>query len=424
MVEIQPFSGYNSAMNFLRNLEPMLHAAMLDTPAVLINGARQVGKSTLAKALMHPESRYETLDAALTLAAASHSPEDFVEGLGPKVVLDEIQRVPELLLAIKKAIDEKRTPGRFLLTGSANVMTLPKVADSLAGRIEIHTLWPLSQGEIEGRVEGFIDACFGSGEFETRHPIEWMELADRMTKGGYPEAVKRSDPNRRQIWFESLVTSIIERDLRELGNIEGLRQMPLLLRILAARAAGLQNFAEVSRITQIPASTLKRYVTLFSAIFLHTELPGWYRNIEKKLLKSPKTYLNDTGLLCSLLGVDAGGLTADRTKAGPILENFVVMELIKQRGWSRMRPRLYHMRTQAGKEVDLVLEAPDGRLVGIEIKASSKVGIGEFADLKAFAEMTGDVFVRGIVLHTGKETASFGPQLVALPISSLWRTEH
>ena len=367
-------------------------------------------------------SRYETLDASLTLAAASNSPEEFVEGLGEKVIIDEIQRVPELLLAIKKAIDEDRKPGRFLLTGSANVMTLPRVADSLAGRIEVHTLWPLSQGEIEGRVEGFVDACFQGGKFESIEAIEWADLVNRMTAGGYPEAVKRSDPARRQIWFESLVTSIVERDLRELGNIEGLRQMPLLLRMLAARTGGLQNFAEVSRITQISASTLKRYVGLFAAIFLYVEMPGWYRNPEKKLLKSPKTYLNDTGLLCSLLAVRAEGLTADRTKAGPILENFIVMELLKQRGWGRIRPRLYHMRTQAGKEVDVVLEAPDGRLVGIEIKASGKISAREFAGLKAFEEMAGQAFVRGIVLHTGKETASFGANMIAMPVSAIWRT--
>ncbi len=410
-------------MTFSRNTTAALRSALRDTPAVLINGARQVGKSTLAKSLMVSGSRYETLDAALTLAAASSAPEAFVEGLGDSVVIDEIQRAPELLLAIKKAIDEDRKPGRFLLTGSANVMTLPRVADSLAGRIEIQTLWPLSQGEIAGCVEGFVDACFDHGNFETDHAADWDNLVQRMVVGGYPEAVKRSDPARRQIWFESLVTSIVERDLRELGNIDGLRQMPLLLKILASRAGGLQNLAEVSRITQIPGSTLKRYVGLFAAIFLYVELPAWHRNAEKKLLKSPKTYINDTGLLCSLSGADAARLAADRTKAGQILENFVVMELMKQRAWSRTRPRLYHMRTQAGKEVDVILEAPDGRLVGIEIKASGKVGPGEFAGLKAFAEMVGSALVRGIVLHTGKETASFGDNLIAMPVSALWRTK-
>ncbi len=409
-------------MSFARHAERPLRAALRDTPAVLIKGARQVGKSTLAKALMAPGERYETLDAGVTLAAANNAPEEFVEGLGQRAVIDEIQRVPSLLLAIKKAIDEDRRPGRFLLTGSANVMTLPRVADSLAGRLEVHTLWPLSQGEIEGPLEGFIDACFSRRRMPAVAPIAWSDLARRLTTGGYPEAVQRSDPARRQIWFESLVTSLVERDVRDLGNIDGLRQMPLLLRMLAARAAGLQNFAEVSRITQLPASTLKRYISLLSAIFLHVELPGWYRNAEKKLLKSPKTYLNDTGLLCSLLGLNAEGLTADRTKAGPILENFAVMELLKQRGWSKIRPRLFHLRTQAGQEVDVVLENADGRLVGLEIKATGNVGPREFAGLEAFAEMAGSAFVRGIVLHTGKETASFGPKLVALPISALWRT--
>ena len=408
-------------MTFRRNLRPFVEAALRDTPAVLISGARQVGKSTLARALMAAGSRYETLDAALTLAAASASPEEFIEGLGEKIVLDEVQRVPELLLAIKKAIDENRKPGRFLLTGSANVMTLPRVADSLAGRIEIHTLWPLSQGEIEGRTEGFMDACFGSEPLEAVEPVEWADLANRMVVGGYPEALARTDPARRQIWFDSLITSLVERDVRDLGNIEGLRQMPLLLKILAARAGGLQNFAEVSRITQISGSTLKRYIGLFAAIFLYVELPGWYRSREKKLLKSPKTYLNDTGLLCNLLGMNAEALSADRTGAGHVLENFLVMELLKQRGWSRIRPRLYHLHAQNGKEVDVVLEAADGRLVGIEIKASGRVGLSDFAGMKAFAEIAGKAFVRGLVLHTGKETANFGHNLIAMPLSAVWR---
>jgi predicted AAA+ superfamily ATPase len=410
-------------MTFQRNCRENVENALRDTPIVLLNGARQVGKSTLAKEVSKNSGgmKYFTFDDPSVLSAAAASPVSFVEQLGERTLIDEVQRVPEIFLPLKKTVDEDRRAGRFLLTGSANIMTLPKLADSLAGRMEIQTLWPLSQGEIEGRKEGFIDTCFEGRKFDSVPPITWPDLVGRMVLGGYPEVIQRRDAKRRKAWFSSYISSLLERDVRELSSIDGLKDMPRLLEILATRAGGLQNFSEISRLTGITGTTLKRYVTLLEALFLHIELPGWYRNLEKRLIKAPKTYLNDTGLLCHLRGVNEAGLVVDRNRAGHILENFVVMELQKQRAWSNEMPRLHHFRNLAGREVDVVLETPDGRLVGIEIKASAQVGDSDFAGLRTFSETAKHEFVHGIVLYTGSETLSFGSNLTALPISALWR---
>ena len=406
---------------------------------VLVNGARQVGKSTLAKVLVEevyplmfrdvPSIRalqsitspqYFTLDDATTLAAAASSPLSFLEGLPPHVVIDEIQRAPELFLAIKKLVDQDRKPGRFLLTGSANAMTLPKVADSLAGRMEVHTLWPLSQGESEGRKETFIDYCFGTEKLPKVPPISWKELSSRLHLGGYPESLKRSELRRRNAWYRSYLTSIIERDIRELANIEGYRELPNLLQLLASRVGGLLNFSDISRDTKMSNTTLKRYVALLEAVFIFLPLPAWYRNEEKRLVKSPKIYLNDTGLAMHLRGMDQARLL-DHNKAGFLLENFIVMELKKQQAWSETLPSLYHFRTTTEKEVDAVLEAPDGRVVGIESKSSSEVSMSDFTGMKELAALARDDFHRGIVLYTGQETVSFGDKFTAMPISALWQ---
>lgn len=408
---------------------------------MLINGARQVGKSTLAERLVkeiYPllwddipgnmddmlsnvdTPHYFTLDDATTLAAAVSSPLSFLEGLPPHVVIDEIQRAPELFLAIKKLVDQDRKPGRFLLTGSANAMTLPKVADSLAGRMEVHTLWPLSQGEIESRKETFIDHCFSEKKWPHVPPIAWKELCERLHLGGYPEILKRSDPRRRKAWYRSYLTSIIERDIRELANIEGYRELPNLLHLLASRVGGLLNFSDISRDTKMSNSTLKRYVALLEAVFIFVPLPAWYRNEEKRLVKSPKVYFNDTGLVMHLRGMDQARLL-DHNKAGFLLENFIVMELRKQQAWSETLPGLYHFRTSGQKEVDVVLEAPDGRIVGIESKSSSEVSASDFNGMKELAALAGEQFHRGVLLYTGQETVSFGDKLTAMPVSALWQ---
>lgn len=407
-----------------RNITPRLSAALTDTPVVLLSGARQTGKSTLVQALAattHP-ARYLTFDDAGVLAAAQADPTGFLAGMEGSVVLDEVQRAPELFLALKVAVDRNRQPGRFLLTGSANVLLLPRLADTLAGRMEVLTLWPLSQGEIDGVAEGFVDAVFADALPRLSIvPEEWSALLERMLRGGYPEVLTRPAEDRRSAWFGSYITTLLQRDVRDLAHIEGLTAVPRLLSLLATRTTALLNFSELSRSIAMPQSTLKRYLALLETTFLLQPLPAWASNLGKRLVKTPKVVLSDTGLIASLLALNKERLVADRALAGPLLENFVVMELRKQTVWSKTRPQLFHYRTQTGQEVDIILEDAAGRLVGIEVKSSATISLHDFKGLQSFAEATGQRFHRGIVLYSGGESLPFGARLHALPVQTLWQ---
>ncbi|MDD2308765.1 MAG: ATP-binding protein [Desulfuromonadaceae bacterium] len=406
-----------------RNITPKIIEALSDTPVVMLNGARQTGKSTLAKAIINQKhiERYVTLDDATVLAAAKHDPVGFLSGLGESVVIDEIQRAPELFVAIKADVDQNRKPGRYLLTGSANVLLLPRLSESLAGRMEIFTLWPLSQGEFSGLRERFIDTLFSENV-----PTQVLNsgdndatLIERAIRGGYPEAAARTSESRRRAWFESYITTILQRDVRDIANIDGLAAMPRLLAMLATRSPSLLNYSELSRTTGLPQSTLKRYMSLFETIFLIDHLPAWYSNLGKRLFKTSKLIMSDTGLLTTLLAVDAVRLE-NTPLCGAVVENFVIMELKKQISWSDTKPAMLHFRTQAGQEVDVVLEDRAGRIIGIEIKSAKSVRGHDFRGLQSLAEASGKQFLRGIVLYGGSDIVSFGSNLLAMPISSLW----
>ena len=401
---------------------PLLDA-LRDTPVVYLQGARQTGKSTLVRTIAggRRPAPYLTLDKAAVLAAATSDPDGFVAGLDRPVVIDEAQRAPGLALAIKAAVDADRRPGQFLLTGSAGFMALPKLAESLAGRMELHTLWPFSQGELLGVRETFVDRMFN-----TRLSIldaatdTQRSLVERLCAGGYPEVQTRRSPARRQAWFDAYVDAILQRDVRELANIERLSEIPRLLALLASRVGQLVNFADLARGLAIPQTTLKRYMALVEMTFLVRLLPPWFSNVGKRLTKAPKLLLADTGLLAHLLEADANRLRRDRTLLGHVLENFAAMELIKQLGWSDRRCRLFHFRTEGGAEVDLVLEDRAGRLVGIDVKSTASVQPQDFRGLQTLATLTGDRFVRGVVLFTGETAVPFGANLHALPIAQLW----
>ena len=403
-----------------RHLTQPLTDALSDTPVVLVVGARQVGKSTLAHTA-DPGRTELTLDDLGVLAAAQGDPAGFVAGQAGPVLIDEVQRAPELFLPIKAAVDRTRTPGRFLLTGSANVLTLPRLADSLAGRLEVLHLWPLSQGELSGLRDAFIDAAFGDALPLVRGaPLAFPDLLDRLVAGGYPEATRRSG-RRRTAWFRSYVDTLLQRDVRDLANVEGLRLLPQLLALLAARTGTLQNAAELSRTANLPQTTLKRYLALLEAVYLTTTLPAWSSNLSKRLVKSPKSFLTDTGLAAHLLGLSAARLEADRTLLGPLLETFVTLELLKMRGWNDTEVQLFHYRTQTGQEVDVVLEAADGRVVGVEVKSAATVTGSDLRGLRALQEDVGDRFHRGVVLYTGDTVVPFGERLHAAPVRALWQ---
>ena len=402
---------------------PLLEA-LADTPVVLLNGPRQAGKSTLAQEVAsheHP-ARYLTLDDATTLAAARSDAQGFLAGLeGRPTVIDEIQRAPELFLAIKAQVDRDRKPGRFLLTGSADVLLLPNLAESLAGRMEILTLWPFSQGEIEKTQEGFIDAIFSHTIFRGKYPrLKWLDMIQKILRGGYPEILNRQIKSRQAAWFGSYITTILQRDVRDITHIEGLTALPRLLALLAARAASLVNFSEISRTSTIPQSTLKRYMTILETTFLLQTLPPWSGNLSKRLVKAPKLVIGDTGLMTYLLGLNQERLLQDPVLTGHVLENFVIMELKKQLGWNRTKAQLFHFRTQAGQEVDIVLEDLSGRVVGMEVKSSASVSATDFKGLRLLHETVGKHFLRGIILYAGSEFIPFGSELYALPINALW----
>ena len=279
-----------------RNITPKIIEALSDTPVVMLNGARQTGKSTLAKSLISKKhiGHYVTLDDATALSAAKHDPAGFLSGLGESAVIDEIQRAPELFVAIKADVDRNRKPGRYLLTGSANVLLLPRLSESLAGRMEIFTLWPFSQGEFSGISEKFIDILFSE-----KLPIRQLTdtdnetaIIERAIRGGYPEAAARISESRRRAWFGSYITTILQRDVRDIANIDGLTAMPRLLSMLSTRSPSLLNYSELSRTTGLPQSTLKRYMALFETIFLIDHLPAWYSNLGKRLVKTAKLVMN------------------------------------------------------------------------------------------------------------------------------------
>ena len=436
---------------FTRMLQGKVLEAMNDTPVVFVAGSRQTGKSTLVQAVRAglPDSCYRTMDDLNTLASARRDPKGFVAGLPSRAVLDEVQRAPELFLPIKVAVDRDRRPGRFVLTGSANVLALPRVSDSLAGRMEILTLWPLAQAEIEGTHPGFIDACFsGQVGAPLRLSRSPTTLIQRVLVGGYPEALARVAAQARARWFDGYLTTLVQRDVRDLAQIEGVTQLPRLLATLAARAGSPLNFADLGRSLAMNQMTVKRYLALFETLFLVVSLPPWFDNLGKRLAKTAKIYFNDAGLLAHLLGVDADGLIAwearrlgrRRTIAGgygnpsrvpmsevhqpvskgALVENFAVMELIKLAANSEARPSLFHFRTSAGQEVDVVMENRRRDLVGVEIKAAATVADADFRGLHAFADLAGKRLRAGVVLYAGRETLPFGPRMWAVPLEALW----
>lgn len=399
---------------------PALRQAMDDTPVTMLVGPRQSGKSTLAQALVEglDGARYATLDRGLNLAAAREDPAGFLAGGERTLVIDEVQRAPDLLREIKASVDRDRRPGRFVLTGSADVLTLPGVAETLAGRIEVLRLWPLSAGEIEGRREAFLGALL-AGEPESlaggAERLGRKELKARIAAGGFPEALGRSGAARAR-WFDSYLDTVLGREVRDIANVAGLAELPRLMAALAARATGLLNYADLGRDLGIPQTTLKRYVALLEAAFLVRSVPAWFRNFGKRLVKAPKPILTDAGLLAHLLG---GGQGLERS-FGAVLENFVAMEIVKQAGFCDARPAIYHYRSAEGIEVDAVIEPRGGPICAVEVKAAATLTRRDSRGLRSLAETLGEEFGGGVILHTGAEAVRLAPKIWALPLAVLW----
>jgi uncharacterized protein len=405
-----------------RHAENLVADALDDTRVVLVNGARQSGKSTLTRltAKSRTDAVVRLLDDPATLQSAREDPTEFVDHEG-LLVVDEIQIAPELLRPIKVAVDLDPTPGRFLLTGSSRVLALRSLPDALPGRMEVIELWPFSQGEIDHEPDGFIDAAFDAGpDIDHSSSLRRRDYLERAVRGGFPEAVKRSE-RRREAFFDSYLSNLIERDVLELASIERHGELLKLLALLAGRAGGLMVPGTLSSQAGIPRTTLRRYLQLLGDVFLIKTIPAWSSNQTQRAIATPKLAFVDTGIACHLIGQDARRLGEPGGAGGAMLENLVVMELARQLTWSRQRARLFHYRTKDKTEVDAVLETRDGRVVGIEVKAGATVRSEDVAGLRHLANRLGDRFVAGYVIYTGQQTLPFGDRLRAIPMDALWR---
>jgi predicted AAA+ superfamily ATPase len=416
-----------------RGIARRLQESLADTPVVLLNGPRQSGKTTLVRQFATDQRPYLSLDDATTCAAARQDPQGFLRRLDGAVI-DEVQRVPELLLAIKLAVDERRGPGRFLLTGSADVMALPRVADSLAGRLEVLSLLPLAGCELAGTPSGWIDELFAALAAQTKPPSPTPEqaatqvgeaLEKRVLAGGYPEALHRSSESRRQAWARSYLTAILQRDVRDIADVEKLQALPQLLAALAQVCGQLCNYTQLGARIGLDAKTVSRYLTILEQLFLVRRVSAWSGNGLARIVKTPKVQFLDSGLLSHLLGLKAARVASDRTAFGPVLECFVYGELLRLASWADDSYDLLIYRDKDQLEVDVVIANGLAQLVGIEIKASASVQGGHLAGLRRLAAQAGDRFLGGVILYDGIQTLPMGSvagrPIWALPLASLWQ---
>ena len=443
----------SSPVFYPRSVERPLAEALEDSPVVLIHGPRQCGKTTLAQYTCAPnyltwrgehltwlgnrlawgysredrDYRYFSFDDPVTRDGARADPTGFVADLPERVILDEVQRVPELFEAIKISVDRQRAPGRFLLTGSTNVFLVPQLSDSLAGRIQIVPLHPLTQFELTGRSNpsrpdaGFLNALFGDG-----FPIFQCErlggqLVEKIVAGGYPAALERPTARRSANWYRDYVEALVQRDARDMTRVRSLDVLPRLLRAAAAQTAQLFNLSSLASPFELSRPSIGDYVTLLERLFLLERLPAWHGDRLKRLVKSPKLHLTDTGLAAALLGADAKALAADRTLLGQFLETFAFQELRRQASWQDTPTEFFHFRDKDGAETDIVMEQASGAIAGVEIKAAASVSSRDFRGLRKLQKAAGDRFIRGVVLFDGETSIPFGDRFHAVPMSRLWK---
>ena len=401
----------------------MAAEALADTRVVVVNGARQVGKSTLAELIVSgsPGARELYLDDQAVREAAEADPTAFVRHDG-LLMIDEIQRVPDLLLAIKREVDRDTRPGRFLLTGSARLLGLRDLPDALPGRTETIELWPLSQGEIDSAPDGFIDAVFRyRGAIRVRpSTLTKRDYVARALRGGYPEAVRRDPGRRRARFFDSYVTDLIARDVQQISDIERPAEMRRLLRVVAARMGTPAVIQSIANDVALPRQTLSRYLDLLELVFVIRRIPAWSSNLTTRAIATPKLVVTDSGLGGRLIGMSEERARDPTAPVGPLLENFAIGEVARQLTWAEEPVQLFHYRDRDQVEVDMVLEHASGTVVGIEVKSAETVRAEDFRGLRHLANRLGDRFRAGIVLYAGEQQLSFGDRLAALPMAALW----
>ena len=408
-----------------RQVEPRLREALEHSPAVLLHGPRQCGKTTLARRVGDSLGyRYLNFDHDDVRKAAADDPAGFAAALPERAILDEVQRVPELFLSLKVQIDERRVPGRFLLAGSTQVLLVPRLGDSLAGRLRIVRLHPLSRAEIEQSAPSFLDALFGHGfpGFAYEGDRLGSRLADLVASGGYPAALALRRPRSRRAWYDDTIETVVSRDIRELGRIASLTALPRLLTESAVRTAQLTNISALASDFAVSRQTVETYLQLLERMFLVDRLLPWSSNRLSRLVKTPKLHLGDTGLAAALLEVEAADLLEERTLLGQLTETFVYQELRRQASGSDAPHRFFHCRDRDGVETDLLI-ARGRRFAGVEVKAGATVRSSDFRGLRQLRRALGERFVRGVVLYDGELALPFGEAMAAVPLSALWKTE-
>jgi len=415
----------SSAPLVARHAQVAVEAALADTRVVVILGARQVGKSTLLEQVAAGERAGRavlTLDDQAVREAAAGDPAGFIATLKTPVGIDEIQRVPELMTEIKLRVDRDKTPGQFVITGSANLLEMKQVKDSLAGRAEYLRLHPFSQGELLGRRESFVPAL-ADGRFPelSDAPVGREAYAELLARGGYPEVQSRAR-TRRPRFFESYLEGVLDRDLASIAEVADRAVLGRLLRAIGATSANELNIERLSDSLGTPATTIRRHVELLEMLFLIRRVPAWSNNLLARTIKRPKIHIADTGLLAYLVGADERRIEGDLNLSGAFFETFVAMELHRQISWQDDRPELFHFRDRDQREVDIVIEHRDGSITAVEVKAAATVHQRDFRGLAHLRDKLGDRFKAGALLYTGAGTVAFGDRLAAVPVGGLWET--
>lgn len=407
--------------HFQRNSRRAIEEALLDTPVVFVMGARQSGKTTLVRELATADSEFINLDDQSQLQLIQQDPIGFIKLFADKrIVVDEVQRLPELLLAIKMSVDDNRKPGRFLITGSANALLLPQVADSLAGRIEAVLLSPLSECEIRGVEPSFLQKLITGQNFSIKEGVDKEYICQRVVTGCFPEPISRESQRRTQAWYKQYVNFLIKKDMAELSHIDQPEKLLQLLKVSAHYSAKLVNFSEIAGKIGLTAESVRKYLALIEQLFLMKRIPAWHCNVYKRLIKTPKLHLSDTGLVCAIQDIDTDWLMKKPDYLGSLLETFVINELLKQASWMDKNLVFSHYRDKDKYEVDCIIEDANRSCFAIEVKASATLNNSDFRGLKRFKNISGERFSRGVLLYCGDKVLPFGEGLLAIPISALW----
>jgi uncharacterized protein len=398
---------------------------LLGARGIVVNGPRQSGKSELLKMLATSiGGTYATLDEPVDLRSARTDPSGFLERLGSPFLIDEVQRGGDpLVLAIKRTLDDSRQRGRCVLAGSTRFLFEPRLSESLAGRVRFVNLWPLSVGEVDGTDQYFVDAMFADslGRNEPRH-FRLRDVGQLIVRGGFPEVVTQSHPRQQQRFFADYVTTVTQRDVRELSSIHHGVELTTILRLAAARTAQELNIAKFAQAASLGPETTRRYLPLLEMVYLHHLLPAWSGNMSGRAVRRPKLHLTDSGLASHLLGLGVDRFNSAEPILGHLFETFIVNEIMKQITWNETQVRAFHWRDRNGDEVDLVLERNDGAVVGIECKLANDVDPDDFSGLRRLRDLLGDRFIGGVLIHLGNRIRPFGDRLLAVPVDVVWNT--